>query len=379
MTTRRPGRHDPPTDDLGALLSELSAHDRMESARHADPGRRFLGGWNGRHPFVAAFIGDLMAEFANSQAALTAYSHLDEDVELCTRLSELHTNTYGESMRSPESFVPASGSSACLSSLLHYARHLGHVELCYLPPVYYNAIYWIRELDFRVTRVAPSPALGGMTPDGMALPPRRTLLWLTDPLWFAGQPLGIELLDEIRKWQGATGSMVIVDGTFQYMGWDGAGPEASAGLDPDLTFRLVCPTKTLALHAFRFAYVVAPHDLAAGFRDFQGRLHGAASLNDRLFAHRAISVLAAEGASVLWEFVKRRFGQLVSAGAFADYLPPRCGYFVFARPACDAGSFVGLSADCFEASSLDGFTRVNLLDDDDMDFLLGTCPSGSER
>jgi aspartate/methionine/tyrosine aminotransferase len=359
------------TDDLPHLLSELHAHDDMAAEASASPGRRFLGGWNGHHPFVSEFVGDVPRRLTEMRDRYTEYSHLDEDIELQTRLSNLHADVYGEPRRAADSYIPGGGSSAFLATLLQFGRRLGHDELCYLPPVYYNAIYWVRELGFRVTRVAPHAALG-CAGAVLELPPGRTLLWLTDPVWFAGVGLSPGLTEEVASWQRATGSDIIVDGTFQYMRWDRPqSPELTSALDPERTFRLVCPTKNLALHGFRFAYAIVPAQHSEDFRDFNGRLHGAASLADRLFAHQAVTVLAsAEGAAPLWTYARSRLSQLVDAGALAELVPPSTGYFVFGRPDRNPGDYIGLSPACFEVSGHADYTRINLLDDDDFSFLL---------
>jgi aspartate/methionine/tyrosine aminotransferase len=356
--------------DLELLLGEMEAHDRVGDALVEHPERIFLSGWNGSHPFVSEMVGDVLVRLGERTSLLTEYSHLDEDPELSAALSQLH-QSYGEPAIAPERFAPGAGSSAFLATLLHHVTRLGFNEIHYLPPVYYNAIYWIRELRFRVSRVADRAPLDGQNPH-LRLPNRRSCLWITDPLWFAGTPLSPEIIAEIGAWQSRTDSVVMVDGTFAYMEWDGPVAAPTAALDPNLTYRLVCPTKTLALHGFRFAYAITPDAAATEFREFHGRMHGATSLADRLFAHRAVSLLNDKTpAKTLWPYVRQRLDGLLAAGAFDDVLMPTGGYFVFGKPAVSSAHTVGLSSECFSTSLASEYVRVNLLDDEVVDYLLG--------
>lgn len=67
---------------------------------------------------------------------------------------------------------------------------------------------------------------------------------------------------------------MFVDGTFQYLGWAGQQPELTSMLAAEATMRLVCPTKTLAMHGCRFAYLIAPEQLAGEVGELHGNLHG---------------------------------------------------------------------------------------------------------
>ncbi|MDQ3760484.1 MAG: hypothetical protein M3460_01920 [Actinomycetota bacterium] len=62
----------------------------------------------------------------------------------------------------------------------------------------------------------------------LRLPKHKTLLALTDPIWYAGRKVPCEVLDAIKARQLNTGSLVFVDGTFRYMQWDGTPVEVSA-------------------------------------------------------------------------------------------------------------------------------------------------------
>ena len=356
-------------DDIEYLLSELHAHDRVGEQLNAADGRIFLSGWNGRHPYVSEFLGDLLERLATMSDRYTQYSHMDEDPDLNEKLSVLHYR-YGEPAIEPKQFAPGAGSSSFLASLLFHVQRLGHDEICYVPPVYYNAICWIRDLNFRVKRVARSAPITGKVE--LDLPRRRTCLWLSDPLWFAGVPMPQDVFDQVSTWQQATGSRVVVDGTFAYTEWAGSRASGASKLDPDLTYRLVCPTKALALHGFRFAYAIVPSAASVDFTELHGRMHGASSLVDRLFAHRAIEVLESSTPSLtLWRYVAQRHAALRSSGLMLNDMQPTGGYFAFARLSLAPDQAIALDSYCFDANEHRGFVRLNMLDDDVYAFITG--------
>ncbi len=348
------------TDDRELLFSELAAYDRVSDALIERSGSVFVSDWNGDHPFMDEFLGDLGEVPIGRLGSLGTYSRMDEDLELTDAVAELHVRRYGETSVTAGRCVTGAGSTSFLTTLLMYQFLQGVREISYLPPVYYNAGWWIRKLGMGVRRVASNVDFSDDVE--MSLPEGRGLLWVTDPVWFAGVPLRDATVDRIADWQRRTGSTVIVDGTFQYMGWEGATKEATDRLDPDLTFRLVCPTKTLAMHGFRFAYAIVPAQHAAPFAELHRRLHGAAGLADRLFARRAVEVLGThDGALPLMSFARDRYRQLLASGAVTEAVEPESGFFVFGRPSVDATNFVAMDINCFGGKGYPGFVRVNLL------------------
>ena len=355
-------------DDRELLFSELAAHDRLGDVLRDQPDRTFLSDWNGDHPFMDLFLGHLGEVPIGRLGALGIYSRMDEDPDLADAIAELHAGRYGEPSVTARRCVPGAGSTSFLATLLMYQFLQGVREVAYLPPVYYNAAWWIRKLGMGVRRVATDVDFSSRAE--LTLPADGGLLWITDPVWFAGVAVREATMDRIAEWQRRTGSTVIVDGTFQYMGWSGAAAEATERLDPDLTFRLVCPTKTLAMHGFRFAYAIVPEQHWVPFGELHRRLHGAAGLADRLFAHRALEVLRSEhGALPLMRFAQDRYQQLRAGGAVQEVVEPESGFFLFGRPSVPADEFVGMDIRCFGGNGYPGFFRVNLLNPAAIDLL----------
>ncbi|MBB5489818.1 hypothetical protein [Nocardiopsis metallicus] len=77
----------------------------------------------------------------------------------------------------------------------------------------------------------------------LCLPEERTVLVPTDPVWYTGRRIPATVPETVAAWQRATGSLVFVDGTFQYMRRDGELREDSAHLPIGQTPRIVCPAQ----------------------------------------------------------------------------------------------------------------------------------------
>jgi histidinol-phosphate/aromatic aminotransferase/cobyric acid decarboxylase-like protein len=164
----------------------------------------------------------------------------------------------------------------------------------------------------------------------------------------------------IREWQDRTESLVVVDGTFQYLGW-AYRAEQSAQLNPDLTVRLVCPTKALSLNAFRFSYLIVPRHLYAECAVAQDLYHGTTSLTDHLFARAAIDALTVAAHAPMLKEAEFAFQQLARSPRVADVVVPTGGYFAFVRPTFDIGELAAMGPEHFDMSGFDGWVRVNLM------------------
>jgi aspartate/methionine/tyrosine aminotransferase len=356
-------------DDRRSLYAELAANEQVSKSIRENPNLPFVSDWNGENPFVSAFLPQLANVRLDQLGELDAYSHMDADEELTAAIADLHRHRYGEDTVTAARCVAGTGSSAFLTTLLMYQYLAGVREVCYLPPVHSGVAWWIQRLGLGVRRATSEVDFSRSA--RLTLPRDGGLLWFTDPVWFAGVSVREATIATIAEWQRRTGATVIVDGTFQYMHWGGATAEASEQLDPDRTFRLICPTKVLLLHGFRFAYVIAPEQDAPEFARLHGKLHGPAGLADRRFAHHAIATLRTEeGARPLMTLARDRYHDLVACGAVTPAVTPTTGYFLFARPSVPANRFVGMDITCFGGTGYPGYVRINLLNRAAIDCML---------
>jgi aspartate/methionine/tyrosine aminotransferase len=232
----------------------------------------------------------------------------------------------------------------------------GYSQVHYLPPVYYKFAYLFKQYNIQPVPVSDLHAF--QSDFELRLPKRRTLLVLTDPIWYAGAKVPCEVLDAIKAWQLNTGSLVFVDGTFQYMQWDGTSAEISAQLPPDQTLRMICPTKFLSLHGYRCAWLLVPKPLRDKLAELHLNLHGEASLADGLFAHRACDVMLHNGNRRLLDYVQRNYQRLLDKDAVDGNFDVETGYFLFARPRAPRAHFLSMGQDFFELNGYPNHMRI---------------------
>ncbi|WP_052707475.1 aminotransferase class I/II-fold pyridoxal phosphate-dependent enzyme [Streptomyces rubellomurinus] len=344
-----------------SLFRMLDLHEEIERERQRPGGRLFVSDYNGGHPFVADYLGPLADTPPHRLTDVTRYAALGEDHALRAKIARLHSRWDGVAI-GPEQVIPAAGSSGLLGTFCTWLRLTGVRRVHYLPPVYYKFAYFFRQFGIEPVPVSPLHAhQPGFTAE---LPDERSVLLLTDPLWYTGRPVPAGLLARIAEWQLATGSTVFVDGTFQYLRWDGGRREESAALPADLTLRLVCPTKSLSIHGYRCAHLITPCALREPLAELHLNLHGDATAADRLFAHRAADLmLDGEGNRRLIEHVRANHRRLLAGGALLADSPVDTGYFLFARPAAPADRLLALDQRHFELTGHEGFVRINLLNE----------------
>src|SRR5207253_6799495 len=105
--------------------------------------------------------------------------------------------------------------------------------------------FFLRMLNIRLRPVSGKQAFESGA--ALNLPSRKALLLLCDPVWYAGRRVPLDKIAAIADWQKLTGSLVFVDGSFQFMQWNGTRREHTAMLDSDLTFRRISPIRASAI------------------------------------------------------------------------------------------------------------------------------------
>ncbi len=305
------------------------------------------------------------------------YYLMEKDPGLSEQIRRFHA-AMAESLPPEQEFVAGTGSAAFLSTILSWARERGEKRAVICSPPYVKVPHWLQQLGF-ATKIAYDPLT--IEPLDFTLPEERSFAILTDPIWFAGRRVPMGLISRLREWQERTGSLVFVDGTFQYMAWRQPLYERSSLLDPERTIRLVCPTKSLAAHGFRFAYAIAPPGIARELKDLYRLMHGAASFADGAFAQVAMkSLLSPVSNRGLVGDAARRARALAASSRCLQMIPPESGYFVFMRPAPGilSSSVLAMDPSCFGLAGYEDFIRVNVLSDEAM-ALLGASVEESER
>jgi aspartate/methionine/tyrosine aminotransferase len=199
----------------------------------------------------------------------------------------------------------------------------------------------------------------------MHLPDKKSVLVVCDPIWYSGTILPEEVVDELCLWQKKTGSIVFVDGSFQYMRWGGIHRELTSKLDYELTFRLICPTKALAIHGFRFSYLIMPQNYRDAIRYIFANTHGPTTAHNLRFAKCAMSLLTnGDSNRQLLRYIEKTYHKLVDMGYITTNIEPNSGYFMFAKlliPEPKNIRHLVMDGVFFEQERYPDYVRINLL------------------
>jgi aspartate/methionine/tyrosine aminotransferase len=170
-------------------------------------------------------------------------------------------------------------------------------------------------------------------------------------------------MSEIAEWQKRTSSIVFVDGSLQYLPWNGVLRENTATLEPAHTFRLVCPSKQLSVHGYRFSYLLLPASHERGMAWTYANIAGPAPADSIIFAHEAMTAIADRSfPDELMQLVFRRHSYLRTHNVIESEISPECGYFVFEKikvPLPDGYSV--MDGRYFDLLNYLGYIKINLL------------------
>ena len=315
-----------------------------------------LSGYQCENPFVDDFL--LAVRHRTATSDYRRYTYFDADDVLSERIRGFHDSIDGNV---PQAIVCGSGATAMLVGFVSYLRGKGVHTVFYVPPLYFALRVALERFGITALPVADrqpyEPGFSLNTPSG------HSCILVADPVWYTGTSLSEEMMSCLADWQKSTQGLVCVDGSMQYMQWQGRTAERTASLDPSLTVRLVCPTKQLAVHGYRFAYYVAPEREARALAWSCATVSGAVSAESVAFAHEAMQAVA-DGhiPRQLIELAARRYWRLRRAGVFDSQVEPSCGYMAFARINSPVPrSQVLLGGRYFEQARYPDHCKVNLL------------------
>jgi aspartate/methionine/tyrosine aminotransferase len=316
----------------------------------------FLSGWQCVNPWSATII----ERIAQSRAAIdaSAYQSLNDDCSTHDRLRRFHNAV---DHLTPEAIFCGEGSSSISFSFCAWLKQNDIAEVFYIPPLYFALHFSLRFFGIHARPISGRQAYDSRF--GMNLPPERGILLFSDPIWYAGIPLDDAVVDDIAKWQRRTGSLIFVDGSFQYMRWDGLLREATARLDPLLTMRLICPSKALAMHGYRFAYATLPATLRVDLVQLYTYIYGSDSADSVAFARIAADELEnGRNARSLTKLVAERHRHLRDRRLIGATWQASCGYFVFERINVSLPTeMVLMDGSYFEQRRYKDHYRINLL------------------
>jgi aspartate/methionine/tyrosine aminotransferase len=309
-------------DGIGELLKR---HAQLEVMSGDKESGNWLSGWQCVNPWIDQ-IRDNVSEI-KSKLRLDEYHYLSEDDEIRHNLFKFHTSA---DPKLPQDFLCGAGSSTLIFTFCAWLRSQGVTNVHYVQPMFYTVLHAMKL--FGITARPINGKHGFEAGFRLELPADRSVLLITDPIWYAGIPVDSETIGLIRDWQHRTNSLVFVDGSFQYARWDGALQEATAEFDPAHTFRILCPTKALAAHGFRFAYAAVPSAMRSELAHLYSNIYGSATIESLAFG-RALSNLIVDRhiCHRITDVVAERHKRLRSTGAIQATWQASCGYFIYEK------------------------------------------------
>lgn len=257
----------------------------------------------------------------------TQYNFPDSYQKLNNSIKNFHIKE-GFRCNNSEIFI-TEGSTPMIASMVIFAKKLGFKEIISIPPLYFN-IFKVAELvDIPISKIHEDIEI---SPSKLSLPTKKSILFITDPIWSLGMHHPEEVFTQIRKWQDNTGSLVFVDGSFSYTDWyKSEKKEQSAQLNPELTFRLVCPTKALALNGLRFSYLICPEEFKKELSRITCSTIGSSSYYSFIFREKMFKKMIKPVINPVGKFSRDRFDQLrpLLSKNNINYIKPDCGFFMF--------------------------------------------------
>lgn len=342
-----------PTQDL-----LLRCHRDLDTTIRTDQRRCFVSGWQVENPHASDYL-DAHSLIATVDKNASHYQFLSDARNLKNSIARFHRTRELVSYAEEEIFIAPGSSPLILGTMLTlHSRSIRTIY--YFPPVYYAFFFWAKVLGIDMVPLSADwPAL---TSSELPLPIVESVLLFSDPAWVVGRFLDADLLHSITKWQARTGSLVVVDGTFQYTKWDTShNGELSAQLVKGQTLRLVCPTKALGVNGIRFAYLLLPAELREDLRYVTSNGSGASDGFNVAAASRLMDVLNSNASNARFiEHIRTRSEALTGTLHERQPFEQNCTYYVFSRLLVADDKCLTMDQRYFEGPLHPGI-RINLM------------------
>jgi aspartate/methionine/tyrosine aminotransferase len=350
-----------------ALAQLIEAHHQLDVSVRKDR-QHFLSDWNVEHPFARDFLSPSLWKMRR-QTRASGYIYFDEQLEVSESICAFHSAVEGLKLKQ-KNVVAGPGSTSLLTAFCVWLVQMDVQEVFYLPPLYYTLHYVLRSLNIRAR---PISGYQPFEPQfQLRLPEKKTVLLLTDPIWFAGARFSEACIRQIAEWLCRTGSLVFVDGSFQYAQWERKRLEFTSRFHPEQTFRVISPSKSLAIPEFRFAYLLMPKRFQEKFLFLYENTVGSASTADLMFARQSLSILRSETCNyALTDYLAAVYKSLLKRRAIRTEVTPECGYFVFAKVTKKLKTQIVMGGEYFEQKRYPEYVRLNLFKAQET--LLNTC------
>ncbi|GEM_PF-2045840 len=257
----------------------------------------------------------------------TQYNFPDSNQSLNEAIKEFHIKE-GFSCNNSEIFI-TEGSTPMIASMVIFAKTYGFERIYSISPLYFNIFKVADLIDIPITPINRTLTVCN---EELELPSEKSILFITDPIWSIGQHHPYPIMDKLKEWQEKTGSLIFVDESFAYTDWYSAKKtEPSSILNPGLTFRLICPTKTLCLNGLRFSYLICPDEFKKELSRITCCTIGSSSHYSFVLRPKIFEKMIEESINPIGLFSKERFN--VIKGLLEKnnikYFKPDCGFFMF--------------------------------------------------
>jgi aspartate/methionine/tyrosine aminotransferase len=337
------------------FIDLLDKHRALDHAIRDDKGKVFLSDWYCYHPYIDRYTNDIEITKQQKQD----YVFYSDDKELAEMITKMHKRFDNKEYNINE-VLPGDGSTPFIAAFCVWLLKNDIKEVYYVPPMYYTFYYFLEIFKIRAKPVSAKQIYENNVT--LNLPDKKSYLILCDPVWYVGQSVKSEYIKQIARWQEKTGSYIFVDGSFQYSQWSDNRYEHTSIFDKEKTFRLICATKFLALHGYRFSYLLLPSRFYEEFLYLYANNIGSTNAYNPIFAKKAISIMLEKDYNKdLTFFIEKIYKSLVSKKTIYTELEPNSGYFIFAKIIKEIDGYHSMSQEYFEQKNYPNYIRINLL------------------
>lgn len=337
------------------FIDLLDKHRTLDHTIRDDKGKIFISDWYCYHPFINMFTHGIETTSQQKQD----YVFYSDDKKLANLISQMHKN-FDKKNYDISEILPGDGSTPFIAAFCLWLLKNDIKEVYYVPPMYYTFYYFLELFRIKARPISSQQIYEENV--SLNLPDKTTTLIICDPIWYVGQSIKKDFIEQIDKWQRQTNSYIFVDGSFQYMQWSENRYEETSIFDKEYTFRLICPTKFLALHGYRFSYILLPSRFYEEILYLYANNVGSTNAYNPVFAKKAISIMLEKDYNIkLTDFIKSIYEKLIKNNSIKTEVIPNSGYFIFAEVTKNIDSFHSMTQEYFEQKKYPNYTRINLL------------------
>lgn len=260
----------------------------------------------------------------------TEYAFPDTNTKLNSAIESFHIKE-GLPKGSFVVFI-SEGSTPMIAAMILFAKQLGLKKIFSIWPAYFTVHKMCDVIGMDL--VPCNNDLACFEQTKLCLPNQKSFLLVTDPIWSIGRNYSETVYKQLARWQKRTGSIIFIDGSFSYMRWyHPVGREPAVMLEPELTLRLVCPTKALCVHGLRFSYLLCPKAFSKEVARVSIANTGSSCYFGYLQRERLFQEMTKKRINPIGFFCAQRFEILKKAFIKnkIEYINPDCGFFMYAN------------------------------------------------